>query len=80
MILGRFGTHGVPVRALGCNTPRRDAMKNSDLLRLNNEICCAQHRSQLQQIAPEATVNRLVAGSNPARGAKVCENQSFALG
>jgi hypothetical protein len=34
----------------------------------------------LQHVALEATVNRLVAGSNPARGANISKKDSIALG
>jgi len=41
-----------------------------DFLSYFNVLDCAWNCSALQRIVLETTVNRLVAGSNPARGAK----------
>jgi hypothetical protein len=68
--LGRFTTRRVAVHALGCKRPRQAASGNARKPVCHKRNLVAPHRIQTQAIALGVSVNRLVAGSNPARGAK----------
>ena len=63
------GTPWVPERALGCNGVQSRAVGCLSLSSLSRSLAAARNCSAVQGIALETTVNRLVAGSNPARGA-----------
>jgi hypothetical protein len=69
-ILGHFPYPGVRLHALGRNALQSAAMAKMRFVREQSNLACASICGGSQRFASEIAVNRLVAGSNPARGAK----------
>ena len=65
-----FPTPWVDEHALGCNGVQCATTGNESYPRISSDLGGARNCTALHSIALETTVNRLVAGSNPARGAK----------